>query len=52
MKLFTLNPAKAIGFDSDRGSLEVGKRADLLAVHHDGIVPRVMEVIRQGKRIA
>lgn len=52
MKLFTINPAKAIDLNCDRGSLEVGKHADLLAVHHDGIVPRVMEVIRQGKRIA
>lgn len=52
MKPFTLNPAKAIALDHDRGSLDVGKRADLLAVHHDGIVPRVTGVVRQGKRIA
>ena len=26
----TLNPAKAIGVDSDRGSIDVGKRADLV----------------------
>lgn len=52
MRLFTLNPAKAIGLDSDRGSLEVGKRADFVTVHHDGVVPRFTAVRRQGQRIA
>ncbi|MEO0409558.1 MAG: alpha-D-ribose 1-methylphosphonate 5-triphosphate diphosphatase [Cyanobacteria bacterium P01_A01_bin.135] len=52
MRLFTLNPAKAIGLAGDRGSLEVGKRADLIAVHHDGTVPRLTAVYRQGQRIA
>ena len=52
MRLFTLNPAQAIGLASDRGSLEVGKHADLITLHHDGIVPRLTSVIRQGQRIA
>lgn len=52
MQLFTLNPAKAIGLDGDRGSLEVGKRADFVTVHHDGVVPRFTSVRRQGQRIA
>lgn len=52
MRLFTLNPAKAIGLDSDRGSLEVGKRADFVTVHHDGVVPCFTAVRRQGQRIA
>ncbi|MEM9485087.1 MAG: phosphonate metabolism protein PhnM [Cyanobacteria bacterium P01_F01_bin.116] len=52
MGLFTLNPAKAIGLDCDRGSLDVGKRADILTVHHDGVVPRLTSVMRQGYRIA
>ncbi|MEM7794202.1 MAG: phosphonate metabolism protein PhnM [Cyanobacteria bacterium P01_C01_bin.118] len=52
MDLFTLNPAKAIGLDCDRGSLDVGKRADILTVHHDGVVPRLTSVMRQGYRIA
>ncbi|MGF1520287.1 MAG: alpha-D-ribose 1-methylphosphonate 5-triphosphate diphosphatase, partial [Nodosilinea sp.] len=52
MALFTLNPAKAIGLDGDRGSLEVGKRADFVTVHHDGVVPRFTAVHRQGQRIA
>jgi alpha-D-ribose 1-methylphosphonate 5-triphosphate diphosphatase len=52
MALFTLNPAKAIGLDGDRGSLKVGKRADFVTVHHDGVVPRFTSVHRQGQRIA
>ena len=52
MRLFTSNPARAIGLDHDRGSLEVGKRADLITVHHDGVVPRITSVHRQGQRIA
>ncbi|MCG8366752.1 MAG: alpha-D-ribose 1-methylphosphonate 5-triphosphate diphosphatase [Pseudanabaenales cyanobacterium] len=52
LRLFTLNPAKAIGLDGDRGSLEVGKRADLLIARDDGVVPQIVEVIREGKRIA
>lgn len=52
MRLFTLNPAKAIGLEGDRGSLEVGKQADLITLHHDGIVPRLTAVVRQGQRIA
>ncbi|HEY9663472.1 MAG TPA: alpha-D-ribose 1-methylphosphonate 5-triphosphate diphosphatase, partial [Allocoleopsis sp.] len=52
MQLFTRNPAKAIGLGSDRGSLEIGKRADLITVHDDGIVPRLTSVVRQGQRVA
>ena len=52
MQLFTLNPAKAIGLDCDRGSLEVGKRADLVTLHHDGVVPRLTSVVCQGRRVA
>lgn len=51
-KRFTLNPARAIGLESDRGSLEVGKRADLITVHDDGIVPRLTSVVRAGRRVA
>ena len=51
-QLFTLNPAAVIGLAGDRGSLEVGKRADFITVHHDGITPRITAVFRQGDRIA
>ncbi|RZM74699.1 alpha-D-ribose 1-methylphosphonate 5-triphosphate diphosphatase [Leptolyngbya iicbica] len=52
MRLFTANPARAIGLDRDRGSLAVGKRADFLTIHYDGTVPRLTAVHRQGRRIA
>jgi len=52
MRLFTINPARAIGLDGDRGSVTVGKRADFITVHHDGTVPRLTGVHRQGRRIA
>ena len=48
----TINPAKAIKLDHDRGSLEIGKRADLLIVQVDGIVPRLKSVFSQGLRVA
>jgi alpha-D-ribose 1-methylphosphonate 5-triphosphate diphosphatase len=52
MRLFTLNPAKAIGLDGDRGSLEVGKRADFITLQHDGVAPRLTSVVCQGQRVA
>jgi alpha-D-ribose 1-methylphosphonate 5-triphosphate diphosphatase len=51
-KLFTSHSAKAIGLEGDRGSLEVGKRADLITVHDDGRVPRLTAVMRGGQRVA
>ena len=51
-KMFTLNPAQAIGLAGDRGSLTIGKRADLITVHDDGMVPRLTAVIRAGQRLA
>jgi alpha-D-ribose 1-methylphosphonate 5-triphosphate diphosphatase len=52
MQLFTSNPAKAINLFCDRGSLEVGKRADFITVHNDGIVPRLSATICRGDRVA
>jgi len=52
MRPVTINPAEAIGLKGDRGSLEVGKRADLLMVHDDGVVPRLTAVFREGQRVA
>ena len=51
IKLVTLNPAKAINLDSKIGTLEVGKRADFLTVHNDGIVPRILEIYKNGQRV-
>ena len=52
IKLITLNPAKAIARDEEIGSLEVGKKANLIKVHDDGVVPRILAVYKQGKRVA
>ena len=52
IKLITINSAKAINLDSEIGSLEVGKKADFITVHDDGIVPQILEVYKQGDRVA
>ncbi|MEO7675120.1 MAG: N-acetylglucosamine-6-phosphate deacetylase [Pyrinomonadaceae bacterium] len=41
-KMASLNPAKLLGIDKNYGSIEVGKRADLVAMNADGIVKLVM----------
>ena len=52
IKLFTINPAKAINLDRKIGSLEIGKQADFITVHNDGVVPRILSVYKQGDRVA
>ena len=52
IKLITLNSAKAINLDREIGSLEVGKKADLVTVYNDGVVPRILSVYKQGTRVA
>jgi N-acetylglucosamine-6-phosphate deacetylase len=37
-KMASLNPARLIGLESSRGSIEVGKRADLVALDSNGDV--------------
>lgn len=46
----TLHPARATGLE-DRGSVEVGKRADLIRVAWDGALPVVRNVWRGGEQI-
>ena len=52
MRPVTVNPAKAIGLIGDRGTLELGKRADFLTVHLENHIPRLTRVVSQGKRVA
>ncbi|MEY4529458.1 MAG: hypothetical protein RLZZ156_179 [Deinococcota bacterium] len=49
MNLVSLNPARAVGMQ-DRGSLEVGKRADLVLLDHSNN-DRVVATLRGGKII-
>ena len=41
-KMASSNPASLLCIDSDRGSIEVGKRADLVAIDSDGNVEMTM----------
>jgi N-acetylglucosamine-6-phosphate deacetylase len=41
-KMASLNPAKVLGLDSARGSIEIGKRADLVALNPAGEVVMTM----------
>lgn len=52
MRPMTVNPAQAIGLESDRGTLEIGKRADFLTVRLENNIPHLTNVISQGIRIA
>lgn len=47
----TRNPARQVGLD-DRGEIAPGKRADLVRYRMDGGLPSVIEVWREGARIA
>ncbi|MCA1908481.1 MAG: alpha-D-ribose 1-methylphosphonate 5-triphosphate diphosphatase [Magnetospirillum sp.] len=51
MALVSKNPAQVAGL-ADRGSIDVGKRADLVRVVDTGDMPVVRSVWRQGKRIS
>jgi len=51
MQTVTSNPAKVIRFH-DRGSLEVGKRADFVTVLDDGVLPCLTSTVCQGCRVA
>ncbi len=41
-KMASTNPAKLLGLDSSRGSIEVGKRADIVAINAEGSIEFVM----------
>lgn len=50
IKLVTANPAKSVKLD-DRGSLEVGKRADIVIVDESKSRPKVRGVISNGRKV-
>jgi alpha-D-ribose 1-methylphosphonate 5-triphosphate diphosphatase len=49
VQLVTLAPAKAAGIDGSVGSVEEGKRADLILVDASGEYPRLMTAITNGE---
>jgi len=49
VRLVTSTPAKAVGIDNEVGSIEVGKRADLILVDASGQYTNIMNVITNGK---
>lgn len=51
VKLATLNPAKALGVADFIGSIEVGKRADLLIIGEDNHQPKLYKTILDGEVI-
>lgn len=51
VSMFTINPAKAVGIDQERGSIQAGKKADLILVEvYDGH-PLVRKTICDGKLV-
>jgi alpha-D-ribose 1-methylphosphonate 5-triphosphate diphosphatase len=51
IRTVTCNPARAVGL-TDRGTIEVGQRADLIRVHVAQNVPVVRSTWREGRRVA
>lgn len=52
-RLVTLNPARAVGMDTEFGSIETGKRADLIVIRTiDSIFPVITEVLVDGKIVS
>ncbi len=50
-RLFSQNPARSVGLDSETGSIEAGKAADCLLVDPNGRVPRVLATFVNGKAV-
>ena len=50
VQMISLNPARATGLE-DRGSVAIGKRADLVHVRKSRHTPVIRQVWRQGERI-
>ncbi len=51
VNLVSLNPAQAAGLAGSRGSLEAGKRADLMVVDASGEVPRILKTYVSGGEV-
>jgi len=51
VRLVSLNPARAVGIDSDTGSLETGKHADIIIVTRSGEAPRLSRTYARGREV-
>lgn len=50
-KMFSLNPARAVGLDGITGSIETGKAADLIVVDERRSSPRLLATISAGRSV-
>ena len=51
VRLVSANPARAVGLSGELGSLQVGKRADMILVSEAGGVPTVVSAWVGGRRV-
>ena len=51
VRMVSLNPARATGIDHEVGSIEVGKKADLLLVKEMDGLPVITHVFVDGKLV-
>ncbi len=49
--MVSLNPARAVGIDGDKGSLQVGKVADMVLVDASGEVAKVRKTFVSGREV-
>lgn len=50
-KLFSLNPARAVGLGAVTGSIEIGKAADLILVEAGRTTPRILATLAGGRTV-
>jgi alpha-D-ribose 1-methylphosphonate 5-triphosphate diphosphatase len=50
-RMLSLNPAQAAGIEAETGSLEPGKRADMLLVDGTGALPRIVQTYVAGRSV-
>jgi len=51
VKLFSTNPAKALGLSDKTGSIVAGLDADLILVEHDKEIPRIVKTFVCGREV-
>ena len=51
VRMLSLNPARAVGIGTERGSIEEGKRADMMLVDIKGEVPAIVRTFVSGNEV-